>query len=36
MPNRGEKAEPSKRVDKARFKGNEERDGRGHATGDKR
>ena len=24
------------RVDKARFKGNEERDGRGHATGDKR
>ncbi|MGC1523423.1 MAG: hypothetical protein WA803_17905 [Steroidobacteraceae bacterium] len=36
MPNRGEKAEPSKRVDKAHFKGNEERDGRGHATGDKR
>src|SRR6202046_5305107 len=35
MPNRGERAEPSKRVDKGRFKGNEERDGRGHATGDK-
>ena len=33
MPNRGEKAEPSKRVDSAHFKGNEERDGRGHATG---
>lgn len=32
MPNRGEKAEPSKRVDSAHFKGNEERDGRGHAT----
>jgi hypothetical protein len=31
-PNRGEKAEPSKRVDSAHFKGNEERDGRGHAT----
>ena len=36
MPGRGEKAEPSKRVDKAHFSGNEERDGRGHATGDKR
>jgi hypothetical protein len=35
-PKRGEKAEPSKRVDSAHFKGNEERDGRGHATGDKR
>jgi hypothetical protein len=35
MPSRGEKAEPSKRVDKAHFSGNEERDGRGHATGDK-
>jgi hypothetical protein len=31
-PNRGEKAEPTKRVDNAHFKGNEERDGRGHAT----
>jgi hypothetical protein len=31
-PNRGEKAEPAKRVDSAHFKGNEERDGRGHAT----
>ena len=35
MPNKGEKAEPSKRVDQSHFKGNEERDGRGHATGDK-
>lgn len=32
VPNRGEKAEPAKRVDAAHFKGNEERDGRGHAT----
>src|SRR5271168_3849592 len=31
-PNRGEKAEPTRRVDKDHFKGNEERDGRGHAT----
>jgi hypothetical protein len=36
MPNRGEKAEPAKRVDTAHFKGNEERDGRGHATDSKR
>jgi hypothetical protein len=34
-PARGEKAEPSKRVTASNFKGNEERDGRGHATGDK-
>jgi len=35
-PQRGEKAEPSKRVDKvANFKGNEVRDGRGHVTGKK-
>jgi len=32
MPNRGERAEPAKRVDKEHFKGNEERDGRGHAS----
>jgi len=32
MPNRDDKAEDSKRVDKAHFTGNEERDGRGHAT----
>jgi hypothetical protein len=32
-PKRGEKAEPSKRVDSAHFKGNEVRDGRGHTTG---
>jgi hypothetical protein len=32
MPNRGERAEPGKRVDKDHFKGNEERDGRGHAS----
>jgi hypothetical protein len=36
MPNRGERAEPSKRVDSAHFKGNEVRDGRGHVAGDKR
>ena len=35
MPSRGEKAEPSKRVTSSHFKGNEERDGRGHATGGK-
>ncbi len=35
-PERGEKAEPSKRLDKvAHFKGNETRDGRGHTTGGK-
>lgn len=34
-PNRGEKAEPAKRVDSAHFKGNQERDGRGHANGGK-
>jgi hypothetical protein len=34
-PNRGEKAEETKRVDSAHFKGNEERDGRGHATNGK-
>jgi hypothetical protein len=33
MPKAGEKAEESKRVDAAHFKGNEERDGRGHVTG---
>jgi hypothetical protein len=35
MPNRGEKAEPSKVVDAQHFKGNEVRDGRGH-VGDKK
>jgi hypothetical protein len=35
-PARGEKAVESKRVDSAHFKGNEERDGRGHATGGKK
>src|SRR5579862_5117549 len=35
-PNRGEKPEPSKRVDQlANFKGNEMRDGRGHVAGEK-
>ncbi|MGC1106458.1 MAG: hypothetical protein WA876_07960 [Candidatus Acidiferrales bacterium] len=35
-PERGEKAEPSKRPDKvSHFKGNETRDGRGHTTGGK-
>jgi hypothetical protein len=36
MPNRGEKADPARRVDQAHFKGNEVRDGRGHAVGDRR
>jgi len=37
MPARGEKAEPTKRVDSAHFQGNEGRDGRGHVSpGDKR
>jgi hypothetical protein len=31
-PARGEKADPARRVDADHFKGNEERDGRGHAT----
>ncbi len=34
LPERGAKAEPSKRLDKvAHFKGNEMRDGRGHTSG---
>jgi hypothetical protein len=36
MPKRGEKAEPSKRVDGAHFKGNEMRYGRGHVAAAKR
>src|SRR5579863_3838856 len=37
MPQRGEKAEPAKRVDKIpHFKGNEVRDGRGHVGEGKR
>jgi hypothetical protein len=36
MPNRGERAEPAKRVDSAHFKGNEVRDGRGHTVEEKR
>jgi len=36
VPQRGEKAEPAKRVDSAHFKGNEVRDGRGHAVKGKR
>jgi hypothetical protein len=32
-PHRGEKAEPSKQVTSANFKGNESRDGRGHVSG---
>ena len=36
MPRPGDKAEPARRVDKAHFSGNEERDGRGHATEGKR
>jgi len=36
MPGRGEKAEPSRRVDAAHFTGNEVRDGRGNASEPKR
>lgn len=36
MPNRGERAEPGRRVSQGSFKGNEARDGRGHAAGEKR
>jgi hypothetical protein len=36
IPNRGERAEPAKRVDSAHFRGNEVRDGRGHTVEDKR
>ena len=36
MPARGEKPVPEKRVDAAHFKGNEVRDGRGHAGEEKR
>jgi hypothetical protein len=36
LPQRGEKAEPAKRVDTAHFKGNEVRDGRGHVAGGKK
>jgi hypothetical protein len=36
MPQRGERAEPSKRVDSAHFKGNEMRDGRGHTASARR
>jgi hypothetical protein len=32
MPNRGERAEPGRRVDAEHFKGNEMRDGRGHVA----
>jgi hypothetical protein len=35
MPQPGEKADEAKRVDSAHFKGNEVRDGRGHAVKDK-
>src|ERR1700722_20318531 len=36
LPRRGERAVASKRIDAAHFNGNEERDGRGNATGGKR
>jgi len=36
LPKRGEKAEESKRVDSAHFKGNEMRDGRGHVASGKK
>jgi hypothetical protein len=32
VPNRGDRAEPARRVDQAHFKGNEVRDGRGHVA----
>ena len=32
MPNRGERAEPERRVESAHFNGNEMRDGRGHVV----
>jgi hypothetical protein len=32
VPQRGEKPEPAQRVERAHFKGNEVRDGRGHAV----
>jgi hypothetical protein len=32
MPSRGEKFDPAKRVDKAHFTANEQRDGRGHVS----
>jgi hypothetical protein len=35
-PQRGEKAEPAKRVDSAHFQGNEVRDGRGHVSSGKK
>jgi hypothetical protein len=35
-PQRGEKAESSKRIDSAHFQGNEVRDGRGHVSGGKK
>ena len=35
-PARGEKAEPSKKIDSAHFQGNEARDGRGHTAAGKR
>ncbi len=36
MPARGERAEPAKRVDATHFRGNEVRDGRGHAIDTRR
>jgi hypothetical protein len=32
VPNRGDRAEPARRVDQAHFRGNEVRDGRGHVA----
>jgi hypothetical protein len=32
LPNRGDRAEPARRVDPAHFRGNEVRDGRGHVA----
>jgi hypothetical protein len=32
LPNRGERADPARRIDPAHFRGNEMRDGRGHVA----
>ncbi len=36
MPNRGDRPDRSRRVDRSTFHGNEVRDGRGHAAGERR
>ncbi len=36
VPNRGDRADPARRMDAAHFKGNEARDGRGHVAEERR